>query len=327
MPATLVPGTVLDSRGRPLTTSGTLYRRSRDDDQKRPSPPNHYGDFSSLLSAHTYRQLVSESRAQAARGFVNALIESKTGYVSASDYAPRFTGTDTRWGEEATAWLREATAIGNIRGNRFDWKSSWRPAVRNFADAGAFFVLLTSWPDTQQPALQFIEAHRVGCRDLDVGLVGENDAFTDTVAADGTTRRVRGAYRGLPINNGIITNRAGTEVAVRILGATKDDDQDISLRDLIFVGAPKAYSESRPWPDLAPGLLDFLALDLAQTAALDQQIADARRDLVEESPTGLPPRPARRARPPPSSSAAITGSSRPATRSPPSIPLAPPTSG
>lgn len=292
MPSTLAPGFLVDAYGRPIAPrggSGNLHRRTREDDFKRPPPPNHYADYAALLSPHRYRTLVSESRYTASRGLVSALIESKKGYVSASGWRPRFEGADAGWGRLAQEWLEEHLKIANIRGPRFGWAQSWALSTRCHADSGGFFVLLTAWPDTQLGAVQFIEAHRIGQRDDGNCIVGPTDALTVITAEDGASRTIRGAYRGLRIHNGIITNPAGTEVAARILGATPDEDQDVSLRDLIFVAAPSSYSESRPVPVLASSLLDWLAVDLAQTAQLDQQIADARRDIIEETPSGLPP--------------------------------------
>lgn len=292
MPSTLAPGFLVDQFGRPLAPRGgmgNLFRRSRDDNEKRPSAPNHFADYAALLSSGRWRELVSESRFQASRTLVSALVESKAGYVSASGWRPRFEGADAAWGARASEWLAESLRIANIRGPRFTWARSWRLSTENYVTSSGFFVLLTSWGDTGQPALQFIEAHRIGQRDDQRCIVGPTDALTEIVDADGRTRRIRGAYRGLAINNGIITTPAGTEVAYRILGASPDEDQDVSARDLIYVAAPKSYSESRPAPALSASLLDFLALEMAQTAQLDQQIADARRDILEETASGLPP--------------------------------------
>lgn len=274
--------------------NGAMYRRTQDDDRLRPRPPNHFADYATLLSPERWRELVSESRAAAAKGFLSALIDNKASYVSASHWRPRFTGTDADYGARATAALESALKIADIRGFRFTWSGDWGLSTRNFADAGAFFVLLTSWPGTNQPALQFIEAHRIGQREKGPRPVGATEALTTIVSDDGTEKTIRGAYAGLTIDNGIITTEAGTEVAFRVLGATSEQDIDVSARDMMMVGAPKSYSECRPAPDIAPSLLDFMAVDLAQTCALDQQIADARLTMIEKNTEGQPT-PAQRA--------------------------------
>jgi lambda family portal protein len=299
MPKKTIQAVVRDGQGRFVSANaaarGVMYRRGPDDDRLRPVPANHFGDYAAMLSPQRWREIVSESRAQAAKGVLSALIDNKAGYISASHWRPRFQGVDAEYGAKATALLEDALRICNIRGNRFDWCASWRLSTRNFADAGGFFVLLTVWPGTEQPALQFIEAHRIGQRGTNgPQLVGKDDATTLIVAEDGTESTVKGAYVGLTIDNGIISTPEGTEVAYRLLGATAADDLDISARDLIHVAAPKAYSESRPAPDIAPSLLDFLALELAQTCQLDQQIQDARLTMIEKNEGGKPT-PAQRA--------------------------------
>lgn len=294
MPRKVVQSVLRDASGRFASSlsygaQGVMYQRSNDDDRLRPRPPNHFADYAALLSPGRYRELISESRAQACKGILSGLIDNKAGYVSASHWRPRFLGTDASYGAKATELLEDALKICNIRGSRFDWRASWRLSTRNFADAGAFFVLLTTWPDTDQPCLQFIEAHRIGQRNgWGAATVGPNDASTTIVSEAGAENTIRGAYAGLTIDNGIISTPAGTEVAYRILGATPDDDIDLSARDLIHVAAPKSYSESRPAPDIAPSLLDFLALELAQTCQLDQQIADARLTMIEKNELGKP---------------------------------------
>jgi hypothetical protein len=152
------------------------------------------------------------------------------------------------------------------------------------ATSGRVYVLLTTWPDTDYPALQILEAHRIGQRDDSKEKVEKDDAYTTT--PDGS--RIRGAYRDLRIKNGIIYNPSGTEVAYRVLGPDPDgrDDQDISARDLFPVARPRSFSEGTTPPEIAPALFDFIGLELAQSAALTSQINDAKLTVVETNETG-----------------------------------------
>lgn len=290
MPAITVPGFILDPYGRPAVQSygGALYKRTQDDDRLRPRPPNHFGDYAQLFSPSRYRELVSECRALATRGLVSALLEQKANYVAASHFRPRFCGTDSDYGAEVMPTLLSALKICNVRGPRFDWRESWRLSIPVRATDGRFFVLLTQWGDSGWPALQFLEGHRVGVRDDSKGIVGDDDAFTRIVSEDGSVRKIRGAYKGCLIINGTIYNEDGTEVAYRVLGRDPKgkDDEDISARDLIQVARPQRYSEATTPPDLARALLDFLAMDSAQTAQLDQQISDAKLTFVEKNEAG-----------------------------------------
>lgn len=287
MPTATVPGFLYDAYARPAVfqSSGVLYKRTPADDRLRPRPQNHFADYLKLFSPDRYMELVSECRSVATRGLVPAILENKADYVAASGFRPRFMGTDEAWGQAALPVLETALRICNLRGSRFDWRASWRLAVPTRATDGRFFVLLTKW-ETGWPALQFLEGHRVGNRSNTAGVVGPTDAITVITDEGGVTKRVRGAYAGLNINNGVITNAVGTEVAYRVLGSKPEEDMDISARDLIQVASPQRYSEGTPVPDLARALMDFLALDTAQTCQLDQQIADAKQTFLETNETG-----------------------------------------
>lgn len=300
MPSAVAPGFtgIYDSRGNLMPTGprATAQRRTADDDRLRPPAPNHYGDWIDLLSSRDGRRLVSESRALGYRGTVSAILDQKADYVAASDFRPQFRGTDTDYGTSALPLLEDYLKIANLRGYLYDWKTTWRLTIPAMATDGRVYVLLTKW-ESGYPALQFLETHRIGQRD-EREKVEKDDAYTITSDAQ---KRIRGAYRGLRINKGIITNPSGTEVAYRVLGADPagSEDQDISARDLFPVCRPRAFSEGATPPELAAALFDFIGLELAQGAQLDQQIEDARLTLIEENLSGRP-----------DPAAALTGMSR-----------------
>lgn len=319
MPSASAPGFLLDAFGRPATFggAGNLYRRSEADNEKRERPRSLFGDYLTLLSPARYRELVNECRHLASRGLVHALLEQKADYVAASHFRPTFTGADEAYGVDLIDALEESFARCNLRGPRFDWRTTWRLGPITRATDGSYFILLTQWADGW-PALQVFEGHRIWQRDLGVAIVGKDDAFTVITDDSGATKKVRGAYRGLKISQGIIYNEAGQEVAYRLLGPADDgsEDQDISARDMIHVSRPSRFSEGRPTPDLASAALDFLALDLAQTAQLDQQIIDAQQTVVESNATGKAPYDAglgfgnNPASPPPPSEVYVRGQTR-----------------
>lgn len=293
MPTATVPGFLVDQFGRPVYAAGsggakgTLYARTADDDRLRPRPLNHFADYIDLLAPHRFRELVSECRALASRGQPQSLLEQKADYVSASHFRPIFLGHDAAYGTPSLVALEDALKICNLRGYLYDWKTTWRLVIPSLATDGSIYVLLTRWGDTGWPAMQILEGHRIGQRCATENIVGPNDALTAITDERGENPRdVRGAYRGLRISSGHIYNREGTEVAYRVLGATPAEDRDISARDLYRVARPRNYSEGRTPPELSAAVLDFLALDLAQTCALDTQIADAKLNLIETNATG-----------------------------------------
>lgn len=283
-----MPSVILDAFGKPaqqMGGGGALYARTEADARLRPPKLWHFDDYISLLSSGRWRMLLSESRAVASRGLVSAAADQKADYVSASHWRPYFTGEDGEYGDEAEMLLEDTSALCCTRGPRFDWRTFWRIGVLSCISDGSFFVLLTSNADGW-PLLQPIEAHRIGQRGGGGNTVMPGSAFTTIKKDDGTTDRITTPYEDLKIVNGVIYNKAGAEVAFRVLGPTPGEDEDISARDMIHVGAPRWFSEGRPIPQLAPALLDLMGVDLARTAQLDQQILDSRLTFVEKNATG-----------------------------------------
>jgi len=293
MPTTTAPGfiAILDPRGNPYPLAagptGTQYRRTEDDDRLRPPSPNHYGDWIDLLSPRNARRLVSESRAIGTRGQPSSLLDQKADYVSASDYRLQFRGIDHDFSTTALPRIESALNIANLRGYLYDWRTTWRVGIPTLGTDGSFYVLLTKW-ETGWPAIQILERHRIGQRDDQAQIVGATDAWTTITTEDGKQKTIRGAYRGCRITGGQIYNREGTEVAYRVLGADPkgSEDYDISARDLYRVARPRSYSEGTTPPELAAALFDFIGLEMAQSAQLDQQIEDSRLTLIEENATG-----------------------------------------
>jgi hypothetical protein len=295
MPATTVPGLILfDAFGRPAHYTGHLYRRTTDDARLRPPPPNHFNDYAALLAPHNLRRLVSECRALASRGLVSAAIDQLAGYAGRSGWVPYFTGEDSAWGERAEQWLADTAAACTQLGAGCDWRSLWRASVRARKSDGMLAIILTE-SVSGWPLLQPIEAHRIGQRDENQSTVGPDDAWTALVTDDGLdyqrtptgrVRYARGVYSGLSISSGVITAPSGAAVAYRILGPTPAEDYDISARDIVIVSSRRWISEVRPVPEIAPALLDLLAIDLARQGQLDQQILDSRLTLIEKTASG-----------------------------------------
>ncbi len=289
MPSASASALLVDAYGRPATLAGgtnNLFRPTQSDHDLRPQIRTLFADYAALFGPGRYRDLTTRCRSVASVGLVKAILESRADYISASHYRTTFLGADESYGAELLPALEEAHARCNLRGPRFDWRSTWRLGSITRATDASYFVLLTAWEDGW-PAIQVFEGHRIWQRDLGQNIVKAADAFT--ITSEG--KRIRTPYVGLPINQGIITNAAGFEVAYRVLGADPEgsEDQDISARDMIHVSRPKRHSEGRPIPDLAAAVPDFIALHEAQVAQLDQQIIDATRTAIETNASGKAP--------------------------------------
>ena len=293
-----MPATILDAFGNPAVTSGyggrgNLYQRDNADARLRPPPPQLFDDYVALLSPARWKQLISESRSIASKGQVAAAIWQKADYVSASHWRPYFTGENADWGEPAEQLLEDTASACCTRGPRFDWRTLWRLTIPARAADGGLFIALTTYPGSDWPLLQPIEAHRVGSRTSPHTITKEearsiirDDSGKAKLDSDGMPEYGRGLYAGLRIVNGIIYNRVGAEVAYRVIGPDPSQDEDVSARDMIHVGAPRWYSEGRPLPEIAPALLELYGIDLARAAQLDQQIIDSKLTVIETNEAG-----------------------------------------
>lgn len=264
--------------------SGNLYQRSAADLRLREYTPNLFDDYVSLLSPSRWKELLNESRKIASSGQVKAALWQKADYVSASQWRPYFTGEDAAWGEQAEQLLEDTNSMVCTRGERWTWRKIWQLSVPTCAADGGYFMLLTGTPDGW-PLFQIIEAHRIGQRGASQ-LVPDGSAFTTVRDLAGNSTQIATPYVGMRMINGIIYNKAGAEVAYRVLGASESSDEDISARDMIHVGSPMWYSEGRPIPNIAAGLFDIAGIGIARTCQLDQQIIDSKLTLIESNETG-----------------------------------------
>lgn len=282
-----MPTAILDAFARPAYAtmgSGVLYGRTEADERLRPSPPSHFADYLDLLGQYPWQRLVSESRALGSRGIIAAALLQKADYLSASDWRPYFMGEDGAYGERAEQLLEDTNHIICTRGERYDWVTLWKLAMLATHTDGGVFPLLTKSSEGW-PLIQPIEAHRIGSRSRETE-VKARSAWTQVRDDTGELNAINTPYVGLRLINGIIYNSAGAEVAYRVLGPTAEGDQDISARDMMHLGPPRWFSEGRPAPAIAPGLLDLLALQLARSSQLDLQILDSSLVAINSNETG-----------------------------------------
>jgi hypothetical protein len=265
-----LPGTILDPYGRPYRrASGSLYEATTDTSGRYRPRPNMVADYSALLNESKWRAAISDCRFIGKQGIVRAAIVQKWQYASTSAWAPIFTGEDSEWGDLAEAALARADLAASVRGSRYPFARMIQIGGRSWETDGGFFLLLTQ-TKTGFPQFQPLEAHRIGSRHGDPDIVET------------------GPYRGLPIQNGIITNEAGAEVAYRVLGSTPSADLDISARDLWHIAPADNFSENRPLPGIARGSLDLYDLTNARKAALAAQILDSKQTMIETNASGRP---------------------------------------
>lgn len=288
MPTGTVNGLIFDSRGNIMQQSAaSAYQGPADSDGLRIIGPNLLGDWAAMLRKADWQQAIRDCRwLKESYSLIAGAVRQKWEYISASDWRPAFCGEDNEWGDEAEEALNDADKLASVRGPRFPFSRIFELGGQNWETDGAFFLLLTE-SDTKFPQFQPLESHRIGQRSYESsGVVKTGDAFSMKKNADGTETRTDTAYVGLHILNGIITNDAGMEVAYRVLGGTKEEDEDITARDLWHVANPMHFSENRPLGNIAHGILDFWDTREGRDSVKQQMIIDGRLTFIETTATG-----------------------------------------
>jgi hypothetical protein len=137
--------------------------------------------------------------------------------------------------------------------------------------------------------VQPIEAQRVGCRGDDA-IVKSGSAHSFIRGADGALERIGTPYAGLKIASGIIYSDGGGEVAYRVLGAKDDgsEDVDVSAQDMVYIAAPRWYSEGRPLPEIAVSSLALQDIHLARQAQLTKHLHSSRLIALRKTESGTP---------------------------------------
>lgn len=265
---------LFDSFGRTINYGGLntkgLYDSPQDDGLRIPRP-NLSQDIAMLLSRERHRMLISDARYIVSTfPLVGGALEQKADYVNQAGWSPVFRGRDQDWGKAARQALVDAHAAVNVRGPLFPWDHTWRIASMSpDIDGGCFCIFGVT--ESGFPQLQFLEAHRIGSR-----VAHEREVQS-------------GPYRGLRIVNGIIYNALGREVAYRVLGATPDQDREISARDMMHVAVPRWFSDGRPFPMVAYSILDWYDAKEARGFQRVKQKVNSALTIVETTPDGKPP--------------------------------------
>ena len=199
---------------------------------------------------------------------VNNAISQKAQWSAGTAWNPTFIGSDKEWGQVATDWLvNNWYPIASTQG--FDFGSCLKLASINL-DIDGDILMIYVLSRSGFPQIQFIESHRIGCRN-----------YSDIVVKEGK-------YKGLPIFNGVIKNESGRPIAYRILGDTVDDDFDISTKNCKLLFDPIHFSMTRGIPKLASAIMDSIdAKDidefLKQTVKIQSRISLIRQNAQGEA--------------------------------------------
>lgn len=227
--------------------------------------------ISKEVSEWDWQQLLSDSRKLYANlGPAKGVITDKATYSVGRGWNPKFTGTDSAWGERAEEWLREEWyPMADARGSVFDFKTDLYLASVCTDRDGEIYIYLTESADGW-PQMQLIPAHMIGQRDA---------TYTEVPS---------GPYKGLAIAQGVVTNNQGRPVAYHMLGMNPAQDEYVSARDLIQIYDPEWPDQLRGFPIFTHALLDLK--DLRQIQGYEKLAAEmmASYGILEYNETGGP---------------------------------------
>ena len=222
-------------------------------------------DIKRDLNMSDWKRVTAYSRALYTQlGEVRGPIREKATYSVGPEWIPQFVGSDKKWGNKAEEWAYEWMKICDIRGEPYDFHVDLNLASIAIDRDGDVGCLLT---DSEYPQIQYIPAHRIGCRD-----------FEETIK--------RGPYKGLSTYNGVIFNNVGRAVAYQILGNTPDQDQWVSARDMSLIFDPDWVDQGRGITCLSHAILRLFDLQDIDDATLTAIKAAATIALMEWNDDG-----------------------------------------
>jgi hypothetical protein len=209
-------------------------------------------------------------------GELGAAIVQKATYAVGDAWKPQYKGTNKKWGDEAEEWLHHAFLPNcDLRGSVFDLATQLFLSSIAYDVDGDDAVIFTDDGDTGFPKLKFVDSTMVGS--------GRSSAELK-----------EGRYDGAKIKDGIICDRRGTMVGMRLIG-DGDKHLDVSVAEGQFHFEPEWRSPYRGIPRIARVTLDwcslqdidhYLKLMVKQDSSLGVMVhnetgrADASRDFI-----------------------------------------------
>jgi len=250
-----------------------LHRVSRDS-HFRKWRPNLAREVRELMTEWRQRALVSDARYvySSTGGTVAGAVHAKSDAVVGDAWRAVYLGEDRNFQRAAEQILNEDwLPRSNIMGGPFDWAASVWIGSKSIDVDGDFFILPT-YTESGEPALQYIEGHRVATR------LGQEIVKS-------------GPFRGAKIVHGIAVDRSGRPLAAQILGADESgkDDEIISLAQLILCFDPRWFSQYRGIPSLAYSVLDWYDLGEIREAEIVGVKARSKIIMLERTQSGRSP--------------------------------------
>lgn len=258
----------ITSSGRPRAGSRIDYLGAKRMEKNRRQLQTILDDIYQVIPLQDWRYLVSLSRQLVINnGLLKGIIEDKATGVVGDGMDPEFLGANEAWGEKAKTWLvDEWMPQAELRGI-LDFKDLQFQKSTNMDASGDVFRLLTNRRDGM-PAIQLIQAHRIGQRD-----------GGDLIAS--------GPYAGMRIENGIISlPDTGEVVAYNVLGETEEKDRIIPRGPMAHLLDPVFADQVRGLPAALAGLRALVMSEKTDENEEDFVEMVSRLFFIEKNPEG-----------------------------------------
>ncbi len=236
--------------------------------------PRYFGevDPAARFDDYDWREVLQFSRELFAQlGDLAYAIIQKNLYAVGDAWRPQYVGKNKAWGDEATEWLQEVWFPQcSLRGSTFDFTTELFLSGVAW-DVDGDDLMLFGVDDTGFPRLKFYPSHCIGSR-------------------GSSSDEAKGGWAdGAKVYNGVLTDRQGNMVGVRVLGDRPEDDEDVRAGNCQFLFEPEWRSFKRGIPRIARGLMDSFDIQdidtfLKRGVKLEQSIG-----LRVSTETGEPP--------------------------------------
>jgi len=246
MPAGQRKSSILSPNGQPV--SYYLYPSPRHNPRSHKPRPWLSPDMKINVSATDRWELVNLSRQLRAQiDLLDAAITQKNQWAFGDAWDPHYTGKNPDWGTEAQDWLRNVWfPNANVRGPQYDFKRSMNISGQSWDVDGDDVMVLTE-TENNFPQLAFYPGTKIGTRGFGVRRSGDDDVVSG------------GQFDGAKIFDGIITNRNGRCIGVRILGEN-NTWTDVSAFNADLAYEPIWPDQVRGIPRIAVGILSWMSL-------------------------------------------------------------------
>ncbi len=252
MPKAIRKSAILGPNGQPV--SYFLYPSPRWN--LRQHKPRYWlaGDTKSNVSAYDRWEMVNYSRQLRAQiDVLDTAITSKNQWAFGDAWDPHYCGSNPKWGQEAEEFLtQQFYPFCNVRGPLYHFKKALSLSGMAWDTDGDDLMVLTE-SENHFPQLAFFNCMRIG------GGGRYSGAMQEAKDAKGQGTVEGGAYDGAKIFDGVISNKNGRMIAVRLV------DEDGNVSDVSSFSCDLAYEpvwgdQGRGIPRVAVGLLRWMNL-------------------------------------------------------------------